>query len=127
MEMNFECFINQLIQISKKDHSKKILEFNYNNSNGNGPYHFLSKYSLEKFYELNYNKEKDLLIDEDRYNYIIKEYKTQIKILMKVLTDLEYDINISNKNNQSPLVFCIQQKNYFIAKEYLIKLNNDNI
>ena len=127
MEMNFECFINQLIQISKKNHSKIILEFNYNNSNGNGPYHFLSKYSLEKFYELNYNKEKDLLIDEDRYNYIIKEYKTQIKILMKVLTDLEYDINISNKNNQSPLVFCIQQKNYFIAKEYLIKLNNDNI
>ena len=99
---------------------------NFIDSNGNGIFHYFSEYSLEKFYKLNYNKEKSKIIKLEEYKEVLKEYKSQIPLYIEIIEDLNCNILATNKENQTPLIYSIIKKNYMIAIEY-IKKTVDNL
>ena len=129
MKKDCEYFMNKILLVLKKESSldsiSEDINPNFVDKNGNRIYHYFSKYSLEKFYILNYNKYKTELIREEKYNEIIKDYKSQIPLYIEILDKLKCDKFSLNKMNQSPLIYSIINKNYYIAKEY-IKIINDN-
>ena len=128
MKKYCEYFMNKLFLIKKSELSKDIINPNYIDSNGNGIYHYFSEYSIEKFYKLNYKeKEKNLLIDEKKYEKIIEEYKKEINIYLDLLDELKFDKFLVNKQNQTPLTYSIIHKNYYIAKEYIKRMINMDI
>ena len=128
MKKDCEYFMNKLFLIKKSELSKDIINPNYIDSNGNGIYHYFSEYSIEKFYKLNYKeKEKNLLIDEKKYEKIIEEYKKEINIYLDLLDELKFDKFLVNKQNQTPLTYSIIHKNYYIAKEYIKRMINMDI
>ena len=128
MERNCEYFMNLIYSVIKNENSldsiSKIINPNYIDKNGNGIYHYFSEYSLEKFYKINYNQYKNEIIKKEKYKEIIKEYKNQIPFYIEILDELKCDFNLLNKENNSPLIYSVINKNYYITKEYIKKLNN---
>ena len=131
MKRDCEYFMDQIIKILKDKSSsellKKRIDPKYIDSNGNGIFHYFSEYSLEKFYKLNYNKIKEFLIDEEKFKEIVNEYKNQIPIYIDLLDELKCDKFINNNQYQTPLIYSIIQKNYYIAKEYIKRIDNMNL
>ena len=123
--------MNQIVLLLKNESSLDSIRENINpnfvDENGNGIYHYFSEYSLEKFYILNYNKYKTELIKEEKFKEIIKEYKSQIPLYIEILDELKCDKFSLNKMNQSPLIYSIINKNYYIAKEYIKIINDMNL
>ena len=109
---------------SSFDSLKEIINSNFIDSNGNGIFHYFSEYSLEKFYKLNYNKEKDELIKPEKYKEILNEYKNQIPVYIELLEELDCNKLSKNIKNQTPLIYSIIQKNYIIALEYMKLIDN---
>ena len=128
MEKDCEYFMNLISSVLKDESSldsiKNLINPNYTDKNGNGIYHYFSEYSLEKFYIINYNQNKNELIKEEKYKEIIEQYKKQIPLYIAILDQLKCDFNLLNKDNNSPLIYSIINNNYYITKEYLKKLNN---
>ena len=120
--MKKDClyFMSQIFLVLKNESSldsiRENINPNYVDSNGNRMYHYFSEYSLEKFYVLNYNKYKTELIKEEKFKEIINEYKNQIPLYIEILDELKCDKFALNKMNQSPLIYSIINKNYYIAK-----------
>ena len=132
MEKDCDYFMNKLFSVLKDESSldsvKDIINPKFIDSNGNRIYHYFSEFSLKKFYKLNYNKENDdLLIKEEKFKEIVKEYKTNIPIYIELLDELECDKFAYNLKNQNPLIYSIIQKNYYIAIEYLKIYNKKNL
>ena len=124
MKIDCEYFMKQLILVLKGEASSysihHIINPKFIDSNGNGIYHYFSEYSLQKFYNLNYKKENDdLLIKEDEFKEIIKEYENQIPIYIELLDELECDKFYYNKSNQNPLIYNVIKKNYYVSMEYI--------
>ena len=131
MKRDCEYFMDQIIKILKDKSSSELLKKRIDpkcvDSNGNGIFHYFSEYSLEKFYKLNYNKIKEFLIDEEKFKEIVNEYKNQIPIYIDLLDELKCDKFINNNQYQTPLIYSIIQKNYYIAKEYIKRIDNMNL
>ena len=131
MKKDCEYFMKNIIKVLKGESSieslKTIIDPKYIDSNGNGIFHYFSEYSLEKFYKLNYNENKSLLINEEKFKEIINEYQNQIPIYINLLDELKCDKFIINNQNQTPLIYSIIQKNYYITKEYIKILDNMNL
>ena len=130
MKNDCEYFMNLICSVLKNestlDSISEIINPNFYDEKGNRIYHYLSEYSLEIFYKLNYNKYKNELIKEKKYKEIIKEYKNQIPLYIEILDELKCDIFSLNNMNQSPLIYSIIKKNYYISKAYLKKINDMN-
>ena len=129
MEKNCEFFMNQIIRLLKSettmDSIKEYINPNFIDSNGNTIFHYFSEYSLEKFYNLNYEKEKNKLLKVDTYKEVLKEYKNQIPLYIEILEELNCDILATNKQNQTPLIYSIIQRNYLIAIALIKKTVED--
>ena len=129
--MNCEFLINQLnyYYIAQKDSLNYISDAinpNYIGPNGNRIFHYFSEFSLELFYKLSF-PEKNVFINDFIYQSIILAYKTKISIFMKYLEDLKCDKFSLNKKNQSPLIYSLIHRNYFISKEYIKSMDNLNL
>ena len=115
--------MKQIMQVLKGeiniDSIQDTINQNSIDSNGNGVFHYLSEYSLDKFYNLNYNKENTKLLKLELYKEILKEYKNQIPLYIEVLEELKCDISLVNKDNQTPLIYSIINKNYLLSIEYI--------
>ena len=89
MKKDCEYFMKNIIKVLKGESSieslKAIIDRKYIDSKGNGIFHYFSEYSLEKFYKLNYNENKSLLINEEKFKEIINEYQNQIPIYINLL------------------------------------------
>ena len=122
--------MSQIMHVLKGETNIDSIQENINpnfiDSNGNGIFHYFSEYSLEKFYKLNYNKEKNKIVKLEEYKEVLKEYKSQIPLYIEIIEDSNCDILATNKDNQTPLIYSIIQKNYLIAIEY-IKKTVDNL
>ena len=131
MEKNCEYFMNLIYLVLKNERSldsiSKIIGPNYKDKNGNSIYHYFSEYSLEKFYKINYNQNKDKLIKEQKYKEIVEEYKNQIPLYMEILDELNCEFFVLNKEHNTPLIHSLINNNYYIAKQYIKKLNNMNL
>ena len=132
MKIDCDYFMKPLISILKGEPSVDSIENIINpkiiDSNGNGIYHYFSEYSLEKFYNLHYNNKKnDLLIKEEEFKEIIKEYENYIPIYIEALDDFKCDKFLCNRNNQNPLIYSIIKKNYYLAMEFLKIYRNNNL
>ena len=131
MEIDCDYFMKPLISVLKGESSidsiQNIINHKFIDSNDNGIYHYFSEYSLEKYYNLNNNKKEDLILKEEEYKEIIKEYENLIPAYIGLLDDLECDKFLNNKNNQNPLIYSIIKKNYYIAMEYIKIFKNNNL
>ena len=130
MEKSCEFFMSQIKLVLKGETSidslQETINPNFIDSNGNSIFHYFSEFSLEKFYKLNFNKEKDELLKPEKYKEILNEYKNQIPVYIALFEELNCNKLAKNNKNQTPLIYSIIQKNYIIALEY-IKLLNDNL
>ena len=128
-EKNCEFFMKQLNLVLFKnqplDSIRDIINPNYVDYNGNNIFHYFSEFSLKKYADLTYNFGKKI-ITEINYKIILNEYKLLIPLYIKYLDELKCNILSKNKNNQSPLIYSVVQKNYCITKQYLIYLRNMN-
>jgi hypothetical protein len=64
------------------------------------------------------------IINFEKYTEIKNEYNQQILFFIQTLLELNCDIFLVNKNNQSPLLLSINNNNYIMSKEYLYILQN---
>lgn len=127
MENSSEYYMCQIISVLKGELSvdsiKETIPPNFIDSNGNGIFHYLAEYSLSLFYKLNYNNKENELIKPEKYMEILNEYKSQIPLYIEILEGLDYDKLCINKQNQTPLIYSIVQKNYIIALELIKRIN----
>ena len=127
-EKDCEYFMGLLSSVFKGEISldsiKEKINEDIKDKDENGVYHYFAQYSLEKFYMLNYNKEKAMLINQTEYENTKKQYIEQMPLYIETLDDLNCDCVSPNKNNQTPLMFSIIHKNYYIAKQLLEKIHN---
>ena len=128
MEKNCEYFMNLLISVIKGNSSldsiKAEINENYKDNDDNGIYHYFAQYSLEKFYILNYNKDKTTIIKPDEFENLKKQYLEQLHLFVDILDELNCDSLSPNKDNQTPLICSINNKNYSIAKILMEKTHN---
>ena len=128
MEKNCEYFMNLLISVIKGNSSldsiKAEINENYKDKDDNGIYHYFAQYSLEKFYILNYNKDKTTIIKPDEFENLKKQYLEQLHLFVDILDELNCDSLSPNKDNQTPLICSINNKNYSIAKILMEKTHN---
>ena len=105
---------------------KQILIYNYTDKNGNSYFHFLTEYSFKEFCMRNMklNNIDKKIINYEKYTEIKSEYNQQIIFFIQTLLELNCDLFLVNKNNQSPLLLAINNNNYIMSKEYLYILQN---
>ena len=105
---------------------KQILIYNYTDINGNSYFHFLTQYSFKEFCirNMKLNNINEKIITFEKYTEIKSEYNKQIIFFIQTLLELNCDIFLVNKNNQSPLLLAINNNNYIMSKEFLLILQN---
>ena len=105
---------------------KQILIQNYTDVFGNSYFHFLTEYSFKEFCirNMKLNNINEKIISLEKYTEIKSEYNQQIIFFIQTLLELNCDLFLVNKNNQSPLLLAINNNNYIMSKEYLYILQN---
>ena len=122
--------INNLISLLKGimdlETFKQILIQNYTDIFGNSYFHFLTEYSFKEFCirNMKLNNINEKIISLEKYTEIKSEYNQQIIFFIQTLLELNCDLFLVNKNNQSPLLLAINNNNYIMSKEYLYILQN---
>ena len=121
MKNDSEQLINNLLLVSNGQITiqvfKEDINPNYSDVNGNGCFHFLADYSLEKFFIKN-AKPDTHIITEQKYNEMKSIYLQQMNSFINLLISINCDILTNNKQNQNPLIYSINKKNYIASKEY---------
>jgi len=121
MKNDSELLINNLLLVSNGQITiqvfKEDINPNYTDANGNGCFHFLADYSLEKFFIKNAKPDTNI-INEQKYNEMKNIYLQQMNSFINLLISINCDILTNNKNNQNPLLYSINKKNYIASKEY---------
>ena len=105
---------------------KQILIQNYTDIFGNSYFHFLTEYSFKEFCirNMKLNNINEKIISLEKYSEIKNEYNQQIIFFIQTLLELNCDLFLVNKNNQSPLLLAINNNNYIMSKEFLLILQN---
>ena len=112
------------------EYLREQLNPNFLDTNFNNYLHYLSKYSFKDFCSNKNNISKDK-INITTYNILLNQYLEKIISFTNILIGINCNINQTNIYDQSPLDFCLIEKNYYLAKEYINYyfvdfLNNNN-
>ena len=118
-----EYFMNQINNLLNGDISSdliiEMINKNFKERENNEIFYYLSQYSLEKYCNLNYDINKNIEIIKDEKSNILN-YSERIKLAIFLITEELKCDNITNKKQLLNLLkYTIDQKNYYIALEFL--------